>query len=584
MSSDLSSSRLDWRLLAHYLKPHRLQVVALTGILVGTIAVQLATPFVAARFIDQATGGATTRELLAVALLTLALALLGQGLAVTETWVAERLAWSATNALREDLTAHLLHMDAAFHHTHAAGELIERVDGDVGTMARLLSRFSVYVVGNVILILAILGLLFSLDWHIGIGVTTLVAVALAAILRLRAGATRFSVEERQAAANAYGFLGEYLSGLEDIRALGARRFVMRRWVELARRWLAARTQAQMRGYAMVATCEGLFGLGLAFALAMSAWLFRDGTLTIGSVFLVFRYTEMLRQPTNQIRNEIQDLQQAGASLNRIGNLLARRSAIVDGPGHELPPGPFALDLDGVWFAYGASNPVLRDVTLHIAPGKVLGIIGRTGSGKTTLTRLIPRFHDPVAGVVRLNGVDLRTMATAAVRARIGIVTQAVHLFDASLRDNLTLFDDDVPEGRLIDVLGAVGLGAWFDALPDGLETALGAGALGLSSGQAQVLACARVLLRDPDLVILDEPSSRLDPATERLIHDALARLLIGRTGVIVAHRLQTFDLADDVLILEDGVVMEHGSRVELAGDPASRYAAVRSGAVMEVAS
>jgi ABC-type multidrug transport system fused ATPase/permease subunit len=283
---------------------------------------------------------------------------------------------------------------------------------------------------------------------------------------------------------------------------------------------------------------------------------------------------MLREPSERIRNEIQDLQQAGASLGRIDRLLKQRSRLTDGPGDRLPPGPLAVDLDDVWFGYEPHTPVLRGVTLRLEPRRVLGIMGRTGSGKTTLTRLLPRFYDPDAGVVRLGEIDLRAVAIAAVRSRVGVVTQESHLFTASLRDNRTLFDDGVPDERLVEILDSLGMGPWLRELPAGLDTLLGAGGAGLSAGQTQILACARLLLHEPDLVILDEPSSKLDPATERLVHDAFARLLAGRTGVIVAHRLSSFALVDDILVLEDGEVLEHGPRLALAADPDSRYAAM----------
>jgi ATP-binding cassette subfamily B protein len=214
---------------------------------------------------------------------------------------------------------------------------------------------------------------------------------------------------------------------------------------------------------------------------------------------------------------------------------------------------------------------------------VLGVVGRTGSGKTTLTRLLLRFYDPLAGAVRLGGVDLRTVRLAAVRARIGLVTQEVHLFNASVRDNLTLFDDGVPDERIRAVLDTLGLGSWLRELPRGLDTRVGSGGSSLSAGQAQVLACARIFLRDPDIVILDEASSRLDPATERLVQTALGRLLEGRTGLIVAHRLATLAYADDILVLEDGQVREHGERRTLAADPTSRFAGLLQVAMEEVA-
>ncbi|MFN8662172.1 MAG: ABC transporter ATP-binding protein [Thermomicrobiales bacterium] len=576
------SQRLDWRLLLHYLSPYRCQVLLLGGILAATLAVQLATPLVASRFLDAAVGSASLDSLLTLAGFTMLLAVMGQGIALAETWVAERLSWSITNSLRENLARHLLHLDDTFHHAHTPGALLERVDGDVGMLARLFSRFTVYVVGNGLLMAGILVLLCALDWRIGLGLTLFTTIALVVMLWLRAEATPYSAAERQAAANFYGFLGEYLAGLEDIQASGARGFVLRRCAELMRQWLRANLQAQMRGYGMVATSQGLFGLALAFALGLSALLYRDGSLTIGAVFLVFRYTEMLRQPTEQIRNEVQDLQQAGASLGRIESLLAERSRLGDGQGTRLPPGPLSVEVEEVWFGYEPGVPVLRGVSLRLEQQRVLGIMGRTGSGKSTLTRLLPRFYDPETGHVRLGGVDVRGVTIPAVRSRVGLVTQESHLFGASVRDNLTLFDDRVPDERLVAVLADLGLGQWLRDLPAGLETMLGAGGQGLSAGQTQVLACARLLLREPDLVILDEPSSRLDPATERLVHRAFGRLLEGRTGIIVAHRLSTFTLVDDILVLENGEVTEHGPRLALAAVPSSRYAAMLRVAAGEV--
>ncbi|MDB5075588.1 MAG: transporter ATP-binding protein [Chloroflexi bacterium] len=560
-----------WRLLSRYLRPQSQLMGLLVVILCGTIVVQVVTPLVASQFIDQATSGGALHNLIVLALLTIGLALARQGAAVAETYVAETLSWTATNELRADLVAHLLRLDATFHTAHTPGELIERVDGDVAALARFFSRFMVYILGNGVLMVGMLGLLIHVDWRIGLSLSAFVVLALVAMLRIRAVATPFSVAERQASADFYGFLGENLAGLEDIRSCGAGEFVLCRCAEVMRTWLSATLKAQMRGYAMVSTSQGLFALGTAVAFALSAMLFKAGTLTIGTVYLIFQYTEMLRQPTEQIRNEVQDLQQAGASLGRVEALLGTASRLTDGPGVALPPGPLTVALDGVTFSYADDTPVLRDVSLCLQPGRVLGIVGRTGSGKTTLTRLLPRFYDPQAGVVRLGGVDVRAVSLAAVRARIGLVTQEVHLFNASVRDNVTLFDDGVPDDRIITVLEDLGLDGWLRELPCGLDTPLGPGG-GLSAGQAQVLACARIFLRDPDVVILDEASSRLDPATERLVHTALGRLLAGRTGIIVAHHLSTIAFADDILVLENGRVREHGPRIDLAADPTSRFA------------
>lgn len=571
----------NWRLFSRYLRPQWPRMSLLAVFLCAAIGVQIVAPLIASRFIDEATAGGAPRGLVFLALLTVGLALAGQVVAVAETYVAESVSWAATNALRADLVAHLLRLDATFHTAHTPGELIERVDGDVAALARFFSRFVISVLGNGLLILGILVLLFHVDWRIGLGLSLFVVLAMVVMLRIRAVATPSWAAERQASARFYGFLGEYLAGLEDIRSSGASAFVLRRCAEMMRTWRAVILRAQTWGYAMAATSQVLFAFGTAVAFALSAVLFRAGTLTIGTVYLIFRYTAVLTQPTEQIRKEVQDFQQADASMGRIEALLGVAPRLSDGPGITLPPGPLAVELDGVSFGYAEDAPVLHDISVRVEPGRVLGVVGRTGSGKTTLTRLLARFYDPQVGVVRLGGVDLRTVRLAAVRARIGLVTQEVHLFNASVRDNLTLFDDRVTDERISAVLDALGLAGWLRELPRGLDTVLGHGG-GLSAGQAQVLACARVFLRDPDVVILDEASSRLDPATERLVQTALERLLAGRTGIIVAHRLATVAYADDILVLEDGQAREYGPRLALAADPASRFAGLLRLATAEV--
>lgn len=561
-----------WRLLSHYLRSERSRMGLLAFILLCSIAVQVGTPLLASRFIDRAVDGAALRDLLLLALLTMAVALVGQAAGVAETWVAENVAWVATNALRADLLAHVLRLDAGFHAAHTPGEMIERIDGDVGVLARFFSRFVVYVVGNTLLILVVLGLLFRVDWRIGLGMGVFVLLGLLAMVRIRSAATPAWGAERQASATFYGFLSEYLSGAEDIRSSGAGPFVLRRFVEVMRVWLGVWLRAGMWGYAVAVTSQVTFALGTAIAFGLAAMQYRSGVLTIGAVYLIFQYADVLRRPTEQIRNEAQDLQQADASIARVEALLSLAPTLVDGHEDTLPAGPLSVELDDVSFRYVADAPVLRAVTVRLDPGRILGVVGRTGSGKTTLTRLVQRFHDPDDGVVRLGGVDVRRVRLADLRARVGVVSQEVQLFNASVRDNLTLFDDSVADDSLDAVLDTLGLGGWMHELPDGLETRLGLGGVGLSAGQAQLLACARLFLRDPDIVILDEASSRLDPVSDRLLHDALGWLLQGRTGIIVAHRLDTIAFADDILVLEEGMVREYGQRVALASEPGSRFA------------
>jgi ABC-type multidrug transport system fused ATPase/permease subunit len=241
---------------------------------------------------------------------------------------------------------------------------------------------------------------------------------------------------------------------------------------------------------------------------------------------------------------------------------------------RLPSGPLAVQLDHVTFSYEDGESVLHDLCFSLQPGETLGLLGSTGSGKTTITRLLARLYDPVTGSIRLDGVDLRDASEGDLRRRVGVVTQDVQFFRATVRDNLTFFRGDIDDGDIVKVFRRLDLGDWYRTLPDGLDTPLGPGGIGLSAGQAQLLAFARVFLRDPGLVILDEATSRLDPATEGYVEHAVDRLLEGRTGIVVAHRLRTVARVDRIMILEGGRIAEVGRRVDLLQDPSSRFNAL----------
>ncbi|HEV8634548.1 MAG TPA: ABC transporter ATP-binding protein [Chloroflexota bacterium] len=557
--------------LASYVASQWRRVLLLGVLLLATIALQLANPQIVRRFIDDATAGAPVGALASIALVFLGAALALQVAQVGEVYLAQNIGLTATNRLRADLTRHVLRLDPPFHAAHTPGELIERTDGDVGTLGNFFARFAVHLFGNALLLVGILALLTRIDWRVGAAVTAWAALGIGLMVWLRRLAVPRFAALRQANADLFGMIEERLASTEDVRANGGVAYVIHRLLERSRHLLWAGVGARLAGAGTFHAASLCLHLSTVTALAVAADLALQGELTIGTVYLVFAYAESLRRPLEGIARQLQDLQQAAASIGRVRTLLAERSAIVDGPGAALPPGALSLELDGVTFGYESGEPALRDVSLRLRPGQVLGLLGRTGGGKTTLARLLFRLYDPDQGVVRIGGVDLREPVVDALRARIGVVTQDIQLFHASVRDNVTLFDRDVPDARVEAVLEELGLGAWLRGRPAGLDTKLAAGGGSLSAGEAQLLAFARVFLKDPGLVVLDEASSRLDPATERLLERAVNRLLAGRTAIVIAHRLATVQRADRILILEDGRIAEEGERIALAADRQSRF-------------
>jgi ABC-type multidrug transport system fused ATPase/permease subunit len=573
-----TTPREYWRLLAVYLKPQRARTALLGLFLVLSISIQLGSPLVLRRFIDRAEGGATLRTLVILAGLYIGAAILVQVIRLGETWTAEWVGWTATNNLRADLAHHVLDLDMAFHNQHTPGALIERVDGDVFTLGNFFSRFIINIIGNVLLTIGVVLILLRIDWRIGLAIAVVATVTIGMLMLIgRWNAPRFA-SSRQAMADIMGFLEERISGTEDIRSAGATEYVMRRNHEYARTYAEKHTKAMLFGGLSFASSQLLSVLGMVAALAVAANLYREGEITIGTVFVVFQFTQILITPVEEISRQLRDFQLASASIGRIRQLQQVQPTITDGVGTPIPAGPLAIDLDHVTFGYVPEEPTLRNVTIHLAPKRVLGVVGRTGSGKSTITRLLVRFYDPNQGSVRLGGVDLRDVTMAGLRERVALMTQEIQLFRATVRDNLTLFDRTIPDARIIGALETLGLGQWLTSLEQGLDTMLDSGGGGVSAGEAQLLAFTRVFLRDPDVVILDEASSRLDPATEARLERAIDTLLAGRTAIVIAHRLATIERADEVLVMAHGEVVEHGDRIVLANDPDSRFAEMlRSG-------
>ena len=559
-------------LLLTYLMPQWQLSLLLVILLLGNIGLSLVSPQLIRQFIDTAAARGALHLLINSALMFLGVAFLRQLSALAEAYVAQNVALTTTNRLRADLTLHCLGLDPSFHTTHAPGELIERIDGDVSALGNFFSRFLIALLGNALLLVGVLILLFLIDWRVGLTLSIFALICMLIVDRLRNVAAPFWEKERQASAELFSFLEERLSGTEDVRSSGATPYMLRGLAERSRAWLNRMLTAARIGSATWSTMMVLNAFGTAAGLIVGIYLFHAKLLSIGTVYLIFSYTTLLNTPIEQIVQQLRDLQQTTGSITRILALLDMRSAIVDGTNETLSPGALEVDFGDVSFSYVDDVPVLKHISLALRPGMVMGLLGRTGSGKSTVTKLLLRLYDPQQGVIRLDGVDLRTLRLDHLRERVGMVTQDVHILHTTVRNNLTLFDPTIGDERIRAAIEMLGLEHWYSSLPDGLDTKLAPGGSGLSAGEAQLLAFARVFLRDPGLVILDEASSRLDPATERLLERAIDRLLEGRTAIIIAHRLATVERADTIMILEDGQCREYGSRAELARDPASRFA------------
>ena len=561
-------------LLRRYLGPQLPFVLTLGVLLFLSLGLQLTLPQIVRYFIDEAQKGAAVGALAATAGSFIAIAVIQQLVQVFATYFSERVGWTATNNIREDLAAHALSLDMSYHNDRTPGEMIERVDGDPNELGTFFSLFIFEMLGSLLLLIGILVLLLREDWRAGLALTAFVSVGMLMLTSLRNIAVPYWKANRAASADSFGFLEERLSGTEDIRSNDAKPYVMRRFHELMRSWYDKALKAGIMSSVMFSTTMFMFGAGSAISLSLGAYLYFDDLITLGTVYLIFHYTQMLVMPINRFTQQLDSFQRASAAISRITELDAVRKTVLDPPAEdqvELPVGePLSVQFDGVTFAYG-EDPVLSNVGLHLEPGRVLGLLGRTGSGKTTMTRLLFRLYDPTAGAVRVGGEDIRRMPVEQLRRHISMVTQDVRLFHGTVRDNLTFFDESIPDERLVEVIDELHMRPWLDSLQDGLDTRLLSEGGGLSAGEAQLLAFARVFLKGSGVLILDEASSRLDRSTEQMIERAVDRLVRDRTVIVIAHHLATVRRCDEIAILENGRLVEHGERERLAADDSTRF-------------
>jgi ABC-type multidrug transport system fused ATPase/permease subunit len=560
-----------WNLLSDHIRPQRGRFYLLAFMLFGSIGLKIFAPQIMRRFIDSALAGEALSTLTWTAIAFIGIALLQQGVHIGVTWLGENVAWTATNALRAELAERALHLDMKFHNDHTPGELIERIDGDVTELATFFSQFALNLIANGLLMVGILVVLFIEDWRVGLGFTVYSILVLTVLGKVKDIAVPHQKARREAEAHYFGFIEEQLSGTEDIRSSGAVDFSIRELFRHQSVILGHNRKAHFKRWIIENSMVLALTTGTILAIASGYWLFTAGVVTIGTVYLFVHYLNLLEEPFWAMTHEIESFQTIGACVERLTEFRNFKPEDKNETGLEIDSHPLALTFHDVTFAYNGGDSVLSRLSFDLQPGSVLGLLGRTGSGKTTLGRLIFRLYDVRSGSIRINNVDLRDANLNSLRHNVAIVTQDVQLFRTSIRDNLTFFDRSIPDEKIVAALEELEMGDWFRSLPKGLDSELETGSRSLSAGEAQLLAFTRVFLRNPGLVILDEASSRLDPATEQKLERAIDKLLNGRTAIIIAHRLHTIHRADDVLILEKGSVVEYGKRAQLASDPDSRF-------------
>ena len=501
--------------------------------------------------------------------------------AIVVNVVAGRARIAYTGRLGEDLMydlrikvfAHLQRLSMDFYGREKSGVLLSRMTSDIDSLTALMQEGYVNLIVQGLTLAVVAGVLITLNPLLAavllLGVVP-VLVALTLWFRTASDAGYNRVRDR--IAEVLADLQEGLAGIRVIVAANRRTANVVNHRRVVGRYRDANLYTARVGATYGPASEGVGYLGQALIVFVGGRMVLDGSLTIGALTAFVLYLTTFFAPIQQLVQLYTTYQQGAAAVRKLGDVLATEPAVAERPGaDDLPPVEGAISFDAVTFGYDPASPVLHDLTLHIPAGSSLALVGPTGAGKSTVAKLIPRFYDPTAGQVRIDGHDLRDVTLSSLRRQIGVVPQEPFLFHGTIRDNVAFARPDASDAEVQDACRQVGLGPLLDRLDGGIDAAVHERGASLSAGERQLMALARAFLARPRVLVLDEATSNLDLRTEATIEAALDVVLEGRTSIIIAHRLATAMRAERIAVIEDGRVVELGPHDELVA-AGGRYA------------
>src|SRR5829696_187510 len=557
-------SRLLRRLLV-YLKPYRWLTVFAVVLLLTGAALALVGPLLTQRALDVAIPARDTGLLGTLAILFLAALLLEFVVEYGQTLLTAYLGQRVMYDLRMQIFDHLQRLSISFFDRNPVGRLMTRVTSDVETLNELFSSGVVTVFGDVFTLLAIMTMMLWIDWRLALVTFAVIPLVwlTARIFRRRVRQAFGDIRVRLARLNAY--LQERLSGMRVVQLFGREADSAARFAELNQDHLEAHRRSITIYAVFFPVVELLTAVSMALLLYYGGLRALSGTITVGVLAAFIQLTRRFFQPLQDLSEKFNLLQSAMASSERVFSLLDQPVNVLE-PEHPIAlprPARGEVRFEGVWFRYDADGTwVLRDVSFTASPGQTVALVGHTGAGKTTIVNLLLRFYDPERGRITVDGVDIRQLRTSDLRSLIGFVQQDLFLFAGDIQHNLTL-DAAIPPEAAKQAARRVGADRFIERLPKAYAHRLGERGRSLSVGERQLLSFARALALDPTILVLDESTSSVDAEAEAQIQAAIAELMVGRTSIVVAHRLSTILHADEILVLQHGEIRERGNHREL---------------------
>ncbi|UWZ34152.1 ABC transporter ATP-binding protein [Dactylosporangium roseum] len=558
----VATGRQTWAALGAEFRrlPGRTAAAVLTVVAAG--AGGLVAPWVLGHMVDDIVAGTDPGRILGAAAVVACAAVLGGALTALGSVLVARLGETILARLRERVIDRALHIPSATVEKAGTGDLVARAGDDVAVVTNAITATGPDFVSAITTVTLTAGGLFALDWRLGLAGLAAGPVYVFALRWYLPRSAPFYAREREVTAERTQAMVDALRGVETVHAY--------RLEDAHLRHITGRSQAAVDVVLRVLRQFLRFGgwinraefVGLGAVLVVGFLLVRDGQATVGATTAAALYFHRLFNPIGMLVLEFDTIQQAGASLARLVGVARLTPSPSPAPGGPVPADT-GIEVTGLHYRYDDGPPVLRDVTLRIAPGERVALVGASGAGKTTLAGVAGGVLAPVEGTVRLGGVDLAALGEAAVRRRICLISQEVHVFAGTLLDDVRLARADATEEAVVAALELVGALDWVRALPDGLHTHVGEGGHQLTAAQAQHLALARLVLMDPEVAILDEATAEAGSAGARELERAAAAATAGRTTLVVAHRLTQAARADRIVLLEHGTVAEVGRHEDL---------------------
>lgn len=545
-------------------RPHKRYLFAAFGLLIFITASQLIGPLVLQYIIDTALPAQSINQVLGAAGIYVVIATGGAAVGYLQAITLFKLGINIVTDLKSRLFSHVLHLGLDFHEKLSPGRLISRVESDTETLKELFSDVAVNLLRNLMLFFGILAVLCVKNMAIAAYILLLVPLLFGATFIFLTYMRRFWREWRAQWAIVTGYVTEYVQGIDVIQQFNYEERARQRMKQVNLGKYHVEVPAMYFEYSFWGAF--LYGeiIAIIIVLIIGVRGVFAGTVTVGVLVLFIEYIRQMFWPIMQLSEQLNFIQRALVSVERVFGILETEPSVQDGsaPLSELTF-KHEIAFKNVWFAYEADNWILRDVSFAIEKGKKIALVGTSGGGKSTIVNLLLRFYDPQKGRITVDGRDIRDFPLKAWRRHIGLVLQDIFLFPGSVADNLRVFDEKVPVERVQQVAAITRADRIIDHLPGGYEGELAERGHNLSVGERQLVSFARALVYDPPLLVLDEATSSVDPHTERMVQEALDRLLHGRTAVIVAHRLSTIVNSDLVLLIHNGVVAERGRHEEL---------------------